>query len=244
MVTDFTILAVDGAGPHEIQNVRPGAALVFASQSHRLQTTCAFARPCALAISLESQLIILAVDRTGAHEIESVSPGAAIVLAFLFDAEEAWDDFLVILRHRDGVASQCVASVAEIGLRGGDQLVDAEVILLGRGGVGKASIAGEGNQVARSGGGGDPLPGQKLPQGLGLVSQLPAFEAKAVEELGPDRGGLVLAHARAHQRIFGDAGDNGQAIVQFCHHHEAEAALLRIGRSDASFDDDVFPSLS
>jgi hypothetical protein len=42
-----------------------------------------------LTISLECQLILLAVDSAGPHEIKNVRPGAALVLAFLLQAVEA-----------------------------------------------------------------------------------------------------------------------------------------------------------
>src|SRR5207248_2243828 len=64
---------------------------------------------------LVTHLVVLAVHCADPQQIEDGSPGPAFVLAFFFHADETRFGLVlaIILDQGDGIASQCVAPVAE-----------------------------------------------------------------------------------------------------------------------------------
>src|ERR1044071_208357 len=194
---------------------------------------------------LVTDFVVLAVDCADPQQVEDGRPCAAFVLAFFFHADEAgcWLVLAIILNHGDGVALQCVASVAE-GRCGCYQgfIAGDEIVLLAGGGVGKAAVAGDGDLVGSGAGGRCPYACNPFAHHGGLVRGAPVLEAQAVEEAGPE---VVhqLAHTGADKRVFGNAGDHGQAAIEFGDEDEAHTGFRRAMRRNTSANHHVLPAL-
>src|SRR5579859_2185563 len=186
-----------------------------------------------------THFVILAVDCADSQQIENGRPGSSLIFAFFFHANEAGFRlvFSVVLDQGNGVTFQGIGSVAES--CGGclqDFRAGNPAVLLPGGCIGIAAVAGDDDLVGGGAGGGNPDSCQSLAHGGSGVGGSPVFEAQAVEEPGP---GVVrqFSHTGADERVLGNTGDHGQAVVQLCDENETQTGLGRAsGGNSSSYD--------